>query len=63
MTIPLIFTWCALTGLLKRVQIIAEQDIFVIIDKLPDSKETDPVRVFDIYVVNPLNIEEGQVID
>ena len=47
----------------KRVQIIAEQDTFVIIDKLPDSKETDPVRVFDIYVVNPLNIEEGQVID
>lgn len=47
----------------KRVKIIAEQDTFVIIDKLPDSKETNPVRIFDIYVVNPQNIEEGQVID
>ena len=47
----------------KRVKIIAEQDSFAIIDKLPDSTDTSPVRIFDIYVVNPQNIEEGQVID
>lgn len=47
----------------KRVRIIAEQDTFVIIDNLSDTNETDPVRIFDIYVVNPQNIEEGQVID
>lgn len=47
----------------KRVQIIAEQDSFAIIDSLSDSTDTNPVRIFDIYVVNPQNIEEGQVID
>ncbi len=47
----------------KRVKIIAEQDSFAIIDKLPGSTDTSPVRVFDIYIVNPQNIEEGQVID
>lgn len=47
----------------KRVKIIAEQDSFAIIDKLPDSTDTNPVRIFDIYIVNPQNIEEGQVID
>ncbi|HZK26778.1 MAG TPA: HlyD family efflux transporter periplasmic adaptor subunit [Thermoclostridium sp.] len=48
---------------IKRVKIIAHQDNFVIIDKVPNVNEIDPVRVFDIYVVNPQNIEEGQVID
>jgi hypothetical protein len=48
---------------IKRVKIVANQDNFVIVDKVPDNNETDPVRVFDIYVVNPQNIEEGQVID
>jgi len=47
----------------KRVRIIAEQDSFAIIESAPDSTDTNPVRIFDIYVVNPQNIEEGQVID
>ena len=47
----------------KRVKILAQQDSISIISVLPDSKETDPVRIFDLYVVNPQNISEGQVIE
>jgi hypothetical protein len=47
----------------KRVKIIAEQDSFAIIDKLSESTDTSPIKIFDIYVVNPQNIEEGQVIN
>ena len=47
----------------KRVKILAQQDSIAIISALPDSKETDPVRIFDMYVVNPQNISEGQVIE
>ena len=47
----------------KRVKILAQQDSIAIINALPDSKETDPVRIFDMYVVNPQNISEGQVIE
>ncbi|NLN64226.1 MAG: hypothetical protein GX144_02235 [Clostridiaceae bacterium] len=47
----------------KRVTIIAQQDTFAVIDAVEGSSDTDPVSIFDIYVVNPQNIEEGQVID
>jgi len=50
-------------AVIKRVKIIAQQDGIAIISALPDTKETDPVRVFDIFVVNPQNISEGQVIE
>lgn len=50
-------------AVIKRVKIIAQQDAIAIIDVLPNSKETDPVRVFDVFVVNPKNINEGQVIE
>ncbi len=50
-------------AVVKRVGIIAEQDNTAVIDKVPGSSETDPVSIFDIYVTNPVNIEEGQVIE
>lgn len=50
-------------AVIKRVRIIAQQDGIAIISALPDTKETDPVRIFDIFVVNPQNISEGQVIE
>ncbi len=50
-------------AVIKRVRIIAEQDNTAIIDKISGSNETDPVSIFDIYVTNPVNIEEGQVIE
>jgi len=49
-------------AVIKRVAVIAEQDAFAVIDAPEGSSETDPVSLFDIYVVNPKNIEEGQVI-
>lgn len=50
-------------AVIKRVAVIAEQDTFAVIDTLTGSMETDPVSIFDIYVVNPQNIVEGQVIE
>lgn len=50
-------------AVIKRIAVIAEQDAFAVIDTLEGSSETDPVSIFDIYVVNPKNIEEGQVIE
>ncbi len=47
----------------KRVKVLARQDAFAIIEAVADTKETNPVRVFDVYVVNPQNISEGQVIE
>lgn len=50
-------------AVIKRVTVVAEQDTFAVIDALQGSSETDPVSIFDIYVVNPQNIVEGQVIE
>lgn len=50
-------------AVIKRISVVAEQDTFAVIDTLEGSSETDPVSIFDIYVVNPKNIEEGQVIE
>ena len=50
-------------AVVKRIAVVAEQDTFAVIDTLEGSSETDPVSIFDIYVVNPKNIEEGQVIE
>ena len=47
----------------RRVHIIAEQDSYAIIDNLEGIPEEESVNTFDIYIVNPRNIEEGQVID
>ena len=47
----------------KRVHIVAEQDSYAIIDNLEGIPEEEQVNNFDIYIVNPRNIEEGQVID
>jgi len=48
---------------IKRVKILEEQDSYAIIEAASGVNEVDPVRVFDIYVVNPRNIEQGQVIE
>lgn len=50
-------------AVIKRVTVVAEQDTFAVIETVQGSSETDPVSVFDIYVVNPQNIVEGQVIE
>jgi len=48
---------------IKRVKVLEEQDAYVIIEAASDVNEIDPIRVFDVYVVNPRNIEQGQVIE
>lgn len=47
----------------KRVKILEEQDTYAIVEAASDVNEIDPIRVFDIYVVNPRNVEQGQVIE
>lgn len=47
----------------RRVRIIAEQDSYAIIDNIESAAKDEQVNVFDIYVINPKNIEEGQVIE
>jgi hypothetical protein len=47
----------------KRVSVIAELDNFAIIEPVSGVNDTNPASIFDIYVVNPQNIEEGQVIE
>jgi len=48
---------------IKRVKILEEQDSYAIIEAASDVNEINPIRVFDIYVVDPRNIEQGQVIE
>lgn len=47
----------------KRVKILEEQDTYAIIEAASDVNEIDPIRIFDVYVVDPRNIEQGQVIE
>ena len=47
----------------KRVRIIGQQDTYAIIENLDPTKEKENVNVFDIYLINPKNIVEGQVVD
>ncbi|MGI6621904.1 MAG: hypothetical protein GX227_06210 [Clostridiaceae bacterium] len=46
-----------------RVQIAARQDNYAIIDNIDTTDTENSVNIFDIYLVNPKNIVEGQVID
>lgn len=47
----------------RRVHIVAKQNSYAIIENLDDISEDKWVNVFDVYIVNPKNIEEGQAID
>jgi len=47
----------------KRVRIVATQDAYAIIENLENLDAEKNVNVYDVYVVNPKNIEEGQVIN
>lgn len=47
----------------KRVKIIGRQDAYAIIENLDPSDVEQSVNVFDVYIVDPKNIQEGQVID
>lgn len=47
----------------KRVRIVARQDYYAIIENLDGVSEEELVNIFDLYIVNPRNIEEGQVIE
>jgi len=47
----------------RRVRILAEQDNYAIIENLDNAAEDGLVDLYDLYIVDPRNIEEGQVID
>lgn len=47
----------------KRIQIIGKQDSYAVIESLNTSDIENNVNVFDIFLVNPKNIVEGQVIE
>ena len=46
-----------------RVQIAARQDNYAIIENIDTTDTENSVNIFDIYLVNPKNVVEGQVID
>jgi len=46
-----------------RVKIAARQDNYAIIENIDATDTENSVNIFDIYLVNPKNIMEGQVID
>jgi hypothetical protein len=47
----------------RRVKIVGRQDSYAIIENVDPTKTTENVNIFDIYLVNPNNIVEGQVIE
>jgi len=47
----------------RRVRIIGQQDTYAIIENLDPANEKENVDVFDIYLINPKNITEGQVVE
>lgn len=47
----------------KRVRIVAGQDYYAIIENLEGVSQEELVNIFDLYIVDPRNIEEGQVIE
>jgi len=47
----------------RRVRIMAKQDYYAIIENLPEAPQDELVNIFDLYIVDPRNIDEGQVID
>jgi len=48
-------------AVIKKVKIIACTNDSAIIDKM-NSNEADGVNLYDLYVIDPMNIKEGQVI-
>lgn len=46
-----------------RIQIIGRQDAYAIIENLDPTDTERSVKAFDIYLVNPKNVVEGQVIE
>ncbi len=46
-----------------RVQIVARQDNYAIIENIDTTDTENSVNIFDVFLVNPKNIVEGQVID
>lgn len=46
-----------------RVQIVGKQDNYAIIENIDTTDTENSVNIFDIFLVNPKNIAEGQVID
>lgn len=47
----------------RRVKIVGRQDSYAIIENLDSTDASEMVNIFDIYLVNPNNIAEGQVIE
>ena len=47
----------------KRVQIIGQQDSYAIIENFDPTNTEENVNTFDIYLVNPKNVVEGQVVE
>ncbi len=47
----------------KRVHIIGRQDSYAIIENLDPTNAEKSVQIFDIYLVNPKNVVEGQVVE
>lgn len=46
-----------------RVRIVARQDNYAIIESIDVTDAKQSVNIFDVYLINPKNVEEGQVID
>lgn len=46
-----------------RIQIVARQDSYAIIENIDTTDIQNSVNIFDVYLVNPNNIAEGQVIE
>ncbi len=46
-----------------RVQIVERQDNYAIIENIDIINTQHIVNIFDVYLINPKNVEEGQVID
>lgn len=46
----------------RRIQVLGEQDGWAVVENLKQSESGQVVSVFDIYLVNPENTLEGQVI-
>ncbi len=47
----------------KRVQIIGRQDSYAIIENIDPTNAEKSVQIFDVYLVNPKNVVEGQVVE
>jgi hypothetical protein len=47
----------------QRIKILGRQDSYAIIENLDPKNQEKCVNIFDIYLVNPKNIEEGQAIE